>query len=585
MSRSALWLIVFSLFFPLSPPADCRAANDRTDPPPALPNPDAPGGRNPSGMKPPEASDSVFVVNEGPALDGPLRFSSDGDLVINIPVTRYAFPTTNDGQLSSVTELIKQGYVHAYAELIICAYDVDCDDDACPERNTVKLNGELLRHNGRDRLLQGQNGKWMATTYKVQIGQVRFPREPGGENAAPTPRDNELRISIDVDSAPPGSWGTAIDWVALKIGVLSPVIMVHGTGSSNHIFDPSPPTRAPQDLRDELTDSAGQGWTTFAAGAGPHRVKPTMSLDVLLHPPDFRRANGKKLAQQIPAIAQRYGVDSVHIVAHSKGGLDVRDYLQFHHDFKSLQIVSFTTLSTPHDGSILADLIAAGKASGKGTVRLEGFDSNLSYAYNNAQYNKSYSSLTTADVAAFNRDNVKFLRQKFPDVAQHVLGTIGADLDANLNGGLLDAPDDGEWLELRHESKSLTNNFNGWLSGSTTRKAVHATYRTLGTAASISCKQVNTSDGSTVRVISVATSHDTFRENDVLVTVDSAHGKGGGYWDLPGRSATYRSTSAKNHSSVCGRVVAERVLRGVESSNVNDTGWIVRAEQLIGDLK
>jgi len=52
----------------------------------------------------------------------------------------------------------------------------------------------------------------------------------------------------------------------------------------------------------------------------------------------------------------------VHLVAHSKGGLDCRYYLAEHYgevgpSTRSFDVLSLTTLGTPHNGSVLADVM------------------------------------------------------------------------------------------------------------------------------------------------------------------------------------------------------------------------------------
>ena len=67
-------------------------------------------------------------------------------------------------------------------------------------------------------------------------------------------------------------------------------------------------------------------------------------------------------------IADKFGNDPVHIIAHSMGGLDCR--MMIGRNFRGLgdpgRILSLTTLSTPHRGSPVADLLAGG---GPGDLR------------------------------------------------------------------------------------------------------------------------------------------------------------------------------------------------------------------------
>jgi triacylglycerol lipase len=69
------------------------------------------------------------------------------------------------------------------------------------------------------------------------------------------------------------------------------------------------------------------------------------------------KVRAKALADSIPA---KFNNDPVHIIAHSMGGLDAR--MMIGENMNGLgekgRIVSLTTLSTPHQGSPLADLLA-----------------------------------------------------------------------------------------------------------------------------------------------------------------------------------------------------------------------------------
>jgi len=78
-----------------------------------------------------------------------------------------------------------------------------------------------------------------------------------------------------------------------------------------------------------------------------HRVPPLASC----------KARARALADAIQA---RFGTDPLHIIAHSMGGLDCR--MMVGENMNGLgeagRVRSLTTLSTPHQGSPLADLLA-----------------------------------------------------------------------------------------------------------------------------------------------------------------------------------------------------------------------------------
>jgi triacylglycerol lipase len=66
-------------------------------------------------------------------------------------------------------------------------------------------------------------------------------------------------------------------------------------------------------------------------------------------------SNAKILKSTIEKILLETKTEKVNIIAHSKGGIDSR-YLIWKHGFED-KVASLTTISTPHHGSALADLI------------------------------------------------------------------------------------------------------------------------------------------------------------------------------------------------------------------------------------
>src|SRR5204862_2296448 len=65
-------------------------------------------------------------------------------------------------------------------------------------------------------------------------------------------------------------------------------------------------------------------------------------------------AHGGLLATLVSAKAKEFGARHGHIIAHSKGGLDTRDFLARTIP-ANFGVLSLITLSTPHHGSVGAD--------------------------------------------------------------------------------------------------------------------------------------------------------------------------------------------------------------------------------------
>jgi hypothetical protein len=295
---------------------------------------------------------------------------SQGPIVIDIRTRRYIGPTDAHGYLLNIADLRARGVVGDTATITLPAYDVDettppnsdCDADGIvdtltPEIDELFLNGEKIG------TLTGSNNRWLQNSFRVPISKLRFPSQPG-QTAT-----NQFRLDIDVgnrdivlSSGVIGCdrWAVTIDWIGVQYEVSSPVVMVHGI------------------------DSSGTTFGNFRAGLEAARV---MANDLSIHLsdpvapdpiptgcPDIEynrsiRANVAQLNMLVPRIAERFGSETLHFVAHSKGGLDLRGFLSgtrssplsiqvgtmgaqaVKQDFEGRSLV---TLDTPHAGSVLA---------------------------------------------------------------------------------------------------------------------------------------------------------------------------------------------------------------------------------------
>jgi triacylglycerol lipase len=149
--------------------------------------------------------------------------------------------------------------------------------------------------------------------------------------------------------------------------------------------------------------------------------------------------NGRLLSKIVHDLATSFGVRKVHIVAHSKGGLDTRAFLgsdTLYNPWDDIRVLSLHTLSTPHHGAVLADLSVARR-----TLNDPSSNDPLIQSYLRWDWPLSYSSsvpqapalndLQTSSVLEFNR------RTLFP--LSTVLYTYGADADLDHDGRISDA--------------------------------------------------------------------------------------------------------------------------------------------------
>lgn len=268
-----------------------------------------------SPFDPPTVDDSTFVVDRAGGLDTGCTFRSGGPLVFSIRVGRV---------VGDVATLKQNGLISATVALRMPAYDIDFDayvPPYNPERDRVTFNGHVVP----GEFLTGANNIWKLNSFNIPIEWVNFPSDPGA-NGQVTPVDNTIRIDIDVANGPE-LWCTAIDWAALQIQVARPVVMAHGILSNGGIWNN---VWVPQlQALGVLTDN-----------------------DLNMGNLDSIGNNAAKVGAVVERARRRWGVEKVNIVAHSKGGLDSREYVESRQTVERLQ-----QLGTPNAGSPLADFV------------------------------------------------------------------------------------------------------------------------------------------------------------------------------------------------------------------------------------
>jgi len=515
-----------------------------------------------SPFEPPKADDRTFVVNDGEDLDTGCTYRSGGPLFFSIPVTRYAGPTKYDGTLKDAAKLVSKGLLERYALLIMPAFDVDFNAEteppAQPERDRVYFNGTpvkaLYPHNSE--FLRGDNEVWRLNEFLIPIEAVKFPNKRGTGGNAPTPAMNEIRIDIDVKNSEE-MWCTAIDWAVLKIKVMSPIILIHGNNSNgDHINEYG-------EFKEGFFRRRG-----FTLGLTAQNLLWDNSVNM---PTSTRAANAVRLNQLIPPIVKSFGVDSVHLVAHSKGGLDTREYLatlQPGHDAE-FKVLSYTSLSTPHNGTVAADVgvtraLAARRAS---KVEFDGFPemANLLAYLNGVDDGMLY--LQTTTCAAFNAGNLPRLPEKT------VYNAVAADADRSGNSAIDNVPD--EYMKLRAESETLTEVYDWSIDAA--REIVDTLYQVLRNTSGVTVAYERRGiwpDRYTVATVSAVPNYDPLG-NDTLVTIPSGLGEG----TLEHKTTYTRTFSgagqfpARDHSSVANGGVANVV-----------GPWLIDVEKAYGDL-
>lgn len=273
-----------------------------------------------------------FSIDCGGGLDTGCTFRGGGPLIIQLPIRRYLGETNGDGTLAFPFTMNSNRLISINAKLRLPVFDVDYDANpphGAPERDRVSINGHTLG------FLTGANNIWKLNEFTIPITYLKFPSAPGS-GGPPAPAMNEIRIDIDVANSEE-FWCTAVDWVSVTIEAMAPIALHHGINADHTSWDP------------DVTD-----WLDDLMIVHSNNVEPIDNDDA-----GYVILNGQRIQTFYKTLTTEVGTRRLHVVAHSKGGLDNRGYLWAYYDPTDVKVLSLHTLSTPHHGSILADISIA----------------------------------------------------------------------------------------------------------------------------------------------------------------------------------------------------------------------------------
>jgi triacylglycerol lipase len=506
------------------------------------PPPFAADGETSSPIAPLKPNDTRFIVNGGEGLDTVCTFRPEGPLVITLPVKRVVGKTNSDGTLQDVGGMLQTGVISSKARLRLPVFDVDLAGapGLPPEIDFILFNGVVIGS------LSGSNNTWKLNEFEVPIDLVRFgTRNASGE---PTPGNNEIKILIDQASGSDINWCTAVDWVEMTFKAVSPVILVHGNGQKGKFYKD----------------------TGFESYLESQHILFDHSIDLRRFP---IYTNAGRIDQQLPDIVKSFGVDSIHLVAHSKGGIDSRAYLavyQHSHD-NEFKVLSLNTLSSPHDGTILTDVLQARKEAvemiGKlGRIEYINFPDWTRQMVFFVTFDEGLQSLTTNNIAIFNRENLPALPPNLSITA------VGADADKNENGQIDRNPD--EYAGMRLFNFFLRN--SDPVSSAPGRFAMDSVYQILRNTdhVELECCRTETVLGVPRKIATIRAAPSAIViPNDILVTGASAIGARS-IEPRSFRNLLYLAGAGRDHGTIADAGVAAQVVV-----------WILAIERTSGDLK
>ncbi|UCC31889.1 MAG: hypothetical protein JSU86_06345, partial [Phycisphaerales bacterium] len=419
--------------------------------------------------------------------------------------------------------------------------------------------------------------KWTPTTFQIPIEKVKFPTAPGSGGAGPAHQLNWVTITF-TDPAPDNC--RLIGGASLQIRTMSPIILIHGNGQQGVFWEHHGFVQHLRDSKHLVFDNS----INLSPPRGVARVAD----------------NADQLYDELRNVSSQFGVDSIHLVAHSKGGLDARKYLATHYLAKhcaggdrdghtctlpsdcpygecverGFDVLSLTTLSTLHDGAVGADVLEMHRVNAVKAKDVEfyGIDlTRLAFSWlMSLGDNPAHQDLTTYGVEEFNGTNLGRLPRGI------MYNRVAADADLN-NNDKIDLPP--EMVALTQDDKLLKYVYQR--SPDNAIWAVDYAYQTAGKLKSIPLRpisQVLDPD----YFIAEPNPATGFLPNDTLVSTKSALGE----LSVPsfksiaeappsgGQNRIYEGPPfGRNHSNVADAGVAAQVVT-----------WIAARERSRGDL-
>jgi hypothetical protein len=383
--------------------------------------------RVPSNPNSPDTpTDARFITTSGAGLKGACEKRSKGPLQISFDISRVVGEVNSSGFLTQPAEMVRHGVIARDAVLRVAAFSRRLQG-ASPHQDHILVNGLELNSSGAN--LTGPHNEWEIAKFNVPMDVLKFPARQPGQPVQPA----RNVLTVEIDSANQGKgedWCTAIDWVELSFNALYPVIMVHGNGQGDD-------DQGGKFWEGGVLDTADKprlqmGGASIAEVFRSQLIPFDNSISMRT---DTTRAHGTILGTVIPRIAGEFGVKHVHLLAHSKGGLDSRDFIARTIP-KNFAVLSISTLSTPHQGSAGPD------------YQIDSVDADLAYSDDSTRTyigtqsppNKGTSSLRVAATRAFNQQNVPLLPKQFTvdgETTPVAYRCISADMNVDDSANLL----------------------------------------------------------------------------------------------------------------------------------------------------
>lgn len=221
------------------------------------------------------------------------------------------------------------------ATLALDVYDVDSQgDNRPPESDEVLINGQPATNTDGTHFLTGHDEAFTVNVLTIPMSAIVFPRNKNKTAA------NTVQINMDIHA---DGWAATVGWLKLDVSgnPLRPIILVHGLNGHGTDWGPVDPPSSGSEARAKFT-----GRLRLAGFKGKF-------YEPQLGGRDSQEANEPLLAKEIDKARAETGSQQVDVIAHSKGGLDTRNYIISHPGV----VAHLSMVATPNGGSPDADLV------------------------------------------------------------------------------------------------------------------------------------------------------------------------------------------------------------------------------------
>jgi triacylglycerol esterase/lipase EstA (alpha/beta hydrolase family) len=303
------------------------------------------------------ANPSGFRYNGGPQLDSSVDSVGPPSDTMTIAINRVVGSGAESefdaatGFLKNWQTYVDNGVVSKFASLDLQGIlFMDSPGFGTFQSITIWLNGQSVK------TISGLNlsNNWLVPAcVDFETQYIKFAHRVPGKTT-PDAVLNTIGFTVNETSS-----NISVGFANVFVGTLSfkamaPIVLVHGWNEGRWVWGPKPATS----ICGVTQKNAMDGGQNFVQAIIDSRVP--FDCTVKIDPQISSILGAGQLSDALKPILDSFGARHVNLVAHSKGGLFARKFLQdnaLSDPIKEIGVISVTTLDTPHHGSVLADTV------------------------------------------------------------------------------------------------------------------------------------------------------------------------------------------------------------------------------------